>query len=91
MKDENKMSWNYRLYRQDVAPLEGLEREPYFYFVGECYYDDKGEPELHSNMDHNLIAGDTPEEVKETYELIAEAFKAPVIELDSEGEFKDGR
>lgn len=60
------------------------------FFVAECYYDSKGKPELCSTMEHNNVSGGTVAETKETYEQMAEAFKAPVIELDSEGNFKDG-
>lgn len=80
-------AWNYRLFKQ--ATPKSAEGE-YLFFVGECYYDDKGKPELHSQMDHNLINGDSEDEAKEAYSTLAEAFKAPVIELDSEGGFVNG-
>jgi hypothetical protein len=79
------MSWNYRLFKQDTPKsVEGK----YLFFVGECYYDKKGKPELHSGTDHNHAMGNTISETKEAYKLMAEAFKAPVIELDAKGIFK---
>lgn len=87
------MSWNYRLFKQDgktgLKDKHGkaIVVEPFF-FVGECYYDDKHKPEMHSSMDHNQISGDSVEEAREAYDMIAEAFKQPVIELDEKGDFK---
>lgn len=81
------MDWNYRLFKQDTpdaAPSEGNT----LFFVAECYYDENGNPELHSTMEHNHISGSDAEEVKEVYSIIAEAFNAPIIELDKEGNFK---
>lgn len=76
------MSWNYRLFR--------WQTDPDVFFVGECYYGKKGKPELHSLIDHNIVCGDTVAETKETYKLIADAFKAPIIILDKEGNFLEG-
>lgn len=81
------MSWSYRLFKQDTPKAAGTEGR-YVFFVGECYYDDTGKPELHSTMDHNHVCGSSAKETKEIYKMIGEAFKAPVIELDAEGEFK---
>ena len=78
------MSWNYRLFKQSTPKsAEGK----HLFFVGECYYDDDGSPELHSTMDHNHICGSDAKETQEVYEMMSEAFKAPVVELDAEGEF----
>lgn len=82
------MTWNYRLFKQDTP--KSAEGE-HLFFVAECYYDKDGKPDLHSMMDHNLLCGDDEAETKEVYEQMAEAFKAPVIELDEEGEFKSGK
>lgn len=91
--------WNYRLFRQDIHYTEEFvanmrkgipdwEGEKYFFFVGECYYDAEGKPEMHSTMEHNHVTGDSPEEVMEVMEMMTEAFKQPFIELDHEGNFK---
>lgn len=80
------MSWNYRLFKQDTplaAPSQGQE----LFFVGECYYDKDGKPEMHSTMEHNHICGSDAKDTKATYKMIGEAFKQPVIELDEKGEF----
>ena len=79
------MSWNYRVFKQDTP--KGADGK-HLFFVGECYYGEGGKPELHSTMEHNHISGSTKKETKETYGMIAEAFKAPTIELDAEGDFK---
>lgn len=84
------MAWNYRLFKQKT-PLSA-EGE-YLYFVAECYYDKDGKPELHSTADHNHVTGSSPEETHETYKMMHEAFAAPIISLDAEGNFveaKDG-
>lgn len=83
------MTWNYRLFRQPAASDPAGNVGEGFYFVAECYYDAKGKPELHGTMEHNDISGDSIAETKETYHKIAEAFKAPVVHLDSEGNFVD--
>ena len=80
------MSWNYRLFKQDTP--ESAEGE-HLFFIGECYYDKNDKPELHSTMDHNHIAGSSIKEVREVYDMLSEAFDAPVIELDFEGKFKE--
>lgn len=82
------MSWNYRLFKQDNHEVAVKAGEPYLFFVGECYYNDNDEPELHSTMDHNNVNGETEAEVRDTYTQMGEAFRAPVIELDVEGNFK---
>lgn len=79
------MTWNYRLFKQDT-PKSAVGR--HIFFIGECYYNDAGKPDLYSGMDHNELNGDTAEEAKEVYEQMAEAFKQPVIGLDDEGNFK---
>lgn len=76
------MTWNYRLFKQD------LRDSGYFYFVAECYYDHNGKPELHSDMDHNLISADVEEDIEAVYKQISEAFEAPAIPLDIDGNFK---
>lgn len=87
------MSWNNRLFKQDgkTGVVDkygvGIKVDP-FYFVGECYYDKDGNPELHSSTDHNHVTGDTPEDTKEAYKMIGEAFERPVIELAEDGTFK---
>lgn len=79
------MSWNYRLFKQDTPKsAEGK----HLFFVGECYYDENGLPDLHSTMEHNHLCGNNAKETKKVYDMIGEAFKAPVIELDEEGGFK---
>ena len=89
------MSWNYRIFKQDTATLTTKDGSPYggdpFYFIGECYYDDNGKPTLHSEMSHNLLSGETPDEVGESLKMVSEAFNAPVIELDEEGNFKESK
>lgn len=76
------MTWNYRLFKQD------LRDRGYFYFVGECYYDRNGKPDLHSDMDHNLISANAEEDIEAVYKQISEAFEAPMIPLDADGDFK---
>lgn len=79
------MSWNYRLFKQDTPKaVDGK----HLHFVGECYYDENGKPWLHSTMEHNHVCGSSAKETEEVYEMIGEAFKAPVVELDEEGGFK---
>lgn len=79
------MSWNYRLFKQDTPKsVEGEE----LFFVAECYYDKNGKPNMHSTMEHNHVCGDSAKDTEEVYGMIGEAFKQPVIELDSEGNFK---
>lgn len=80
------MTWNYRLFKQDTP--ESAEGD-YLFYVGECYYE-ADRPYMHSDMNHNLLNGDDEAETKLVYEKIAEAYSAPVIELDKEGNFKDG-
>lgn len=60
----------------------------HLFFVGECYYDKDGKPELHSSTDHNHVMGSTAEETHEAYKQMHEAFAAPIIDLDVEGHFK---
>lgn len=79
------MHWNYRLFKQDTPKAADGK---HLYFVAECYYDDKGNPNLHSTMEHNLIYGDDEADTMVVYDKIAEAFTAPVIDLDENGEFK---
>lgn len=89
--------WNYRLFKQDAKLLDYKDKhgkDVYSEtgcFVAECYYDENGNPEMHSTLDHNIVLGDTPEETKETYDMIGEAFRAPVIELDGDGNFKKSK
>lgn len=79
--------WNYRLFKQ-ATPKAAPSQGDYLYFVAECYYDEKGEPKLHSTINHNHVCGSSPKETEEAYKMIGEAFKAPVIELDKRGNFK---
>lgn len=86
------MSWNYRIFKQagktGIKDKNGKEMKvPSFLYIGECYYDDNNKPEMHSTMDHNLLGGDNKKELKEVYDMIAEAFKAPIIKLDEDGKF----
>lgn len=79
------MTWNYRLFKQDTPKAADGK---HIFFIGECYYDEDGKPELHSLMDHNSLVGSNAKETESTYKMIAEAFKTPIIELDAEGDFK---
>ncbi len=79
------MTWNYRLFEQDTPDAV----EDQLFFVAECFYDDNGNPEMHSTMEHNHISGDSAKDTEETYKMIGEAFKQPPIKLDKEGNFKD--
>lgn len=79
------MSWNYRIFKQDTPQAADGK---YILFIGECYYDEDGVPEMHSTLEHNHITGDDEEELKEVYTMVGEAFKAPIVELDESGDFK---
>ena len=80
------MSWNYRIFKQ--ATPQAADGEDLF-FIGECYYKKSGKPELHSTMEHNLLGATDLKELRDTYQRISEAFKAPVIELTETGEFTE--
>ncbi len=89
------MTWNYRIFKQ--AGKTGLKYKngkdiiiPPFMYIGECYYDDKGNPDMHSSMDHNLLGADDLPDLSEVYLKINEAFRAPIIELDEDGGFVGG-
>lgn len=64
--------WNYRviMFRDNL-------NKPYFE-VSEVYYDEKGDIRGWTES-HHLLIGDTPDELKETYEYMASAFEQPVL------------
>jgi len=80
------MPWNYRLFRQDTP--QSFEGD-YLYFVAECYYDAKGKPNMY-NGERQLVGGVSIQEAVDVYTMMNEAFDAPVIRLDAEGNFKKG-
>ena len=61
--------WNYRLVK------EASEMEDYISLC-EVYYDDDKRPAMYCAA---TIGGETIDETKEVYQMIKEAFKAPVL------------
>lgn len=84
------MTWNFRLFKKPKATNKGGD----VYFIGEAYYDEQGNFDggYSENYD-GMLSGLTAEDVKETYDMIGEAFTQPVIELteDSEDESTSSR
>ena len=61
--------WNYRLVK------EITDYEDYISLC-EVYYDEQKRPAMYCQA---TIGGDTIDEAKEVYQMIKEAFKAPVL------------
>lgn len=68
------MYWNYR-----VLQLNNNRNETYFE-VHEVYYDKNDVPTNWAES-HNVLVGDTIEELKESYEYMATAFEMPVLKV----------
>jgi len=79
------MYWNNRVVRTlSRYEHEGQAvAEPYFE-ISEVFYNDKGQP---CGYTSTSIGGETPEEMREVYERMAEAFEHPV--LDAETDFNN--
>ena len=75
------MTWNHRVFRR-VYP--GGPDETTIYFIGECYYDAHGSPEMWSE-DPDGVQGENVEELKFTLESMLKALSRPVLDWD-EGE-----
>lgn len=91
VSDSSFMNWNYRVFEQDVKPVKdkyGNESQNNFTFIGECYYDEQNKPFLHSESDHSVLLGTDLQDLKDQYEMMKEAFDAPVVKLDKDGMFK---
>ena len=68
------MYWNYR-----VLQLNNKENKPYFE-VHEVYYDENDVPYNWAES-HNVLVGDTLDELKESYEYMASAFEMPLLKV----------
>lgn len=68
------MYWNYR-----VLQLKNNRDETYFE-VHEVYYDENEVP-CNWAESHNVVVGDTLDELKESYEYMATAFEMPVLKV----------
>lgn len=77
------VNWNYRLVRVHTPSATSKTH----IYLSEAYYDDGADKDKpHSYTKGDLaIMGETVEEAKEVYDMMAEAFKAPVIDTDADG------
>ncbi len=66
--------WNYRVLKLK----DGLNRP--LYEVYEVYYDDDDQPRAWAES-HNVLVGDTLDELKETYEYMVTAFQQPILKV----------
>jgi hypothetical protein len=66
--------WNYR-----VLMLNNKKNETYFE-VCEVYYDENDIPYNWAES-HNVLVGDTLDELKESYEYISKAFESPILKV----------
>lgn len=78
------MTWSYRVFKRPMTLNTGGTR--YEFFIAEAFYDDDGTFDGgYSDPDENLFwVEESLEELKKTYEHIAEAFKQPVLEVPIE-------
>ncbi len=66
--------WNYRLLKLKDGLNRPLDE------VYEVYYDDNDQPRAWAES-HNLLAAETREELKETYEYMVTAFEQPILKI----------
>lgn len=73
------MAWNYRIVKKQL-------KDEIYFEVCEVYYDEKGKPGSWS-WGHNVLGGESMEDLKDTMNKIQEAMKRPVLEIvgDDEG------
>ena len=76
------MYWNNRVVRTVARYEHGGQAvvEPYFE-ISEVFYNDKGEP---CGYTSTIAGGETPEELREVYEKMAEAFEHPVLDAETD-------
>ena len=67
------MTWNYRIVRHLAADSSE------YYCIHEAYYDRNGQCDALTENGVD-IGGDTIEECQHAYEMMAEAFKLPVLD-----------
>lgn len=67
--------WNNRVVKTKMPDGE------YFYQIHEVFYDDNGKASLCTESGISPC-GDDIDELKKSYEMMAEAFKAPVLDYD---------
>jgi hypothetical protein len=80
------MSWNYRLMRFPV-PAEHSETG-YWHAVHEVYYNENGEPHGHTERKVG-VGGDTPEEVRQAYELMGQSFSKPILHYSEDEGYQE--
>ncbi len=68
------MYWNYR-----VLMLNNKQGGTYFE-VHEVHYDENDVPYAWAES-HNILVGDTLDELKESYEYMSKAFENPVLKV----------
>lgn len=91
VSDSPISTWSYRIFTQDGQPIKdkhGNIKQYDFSFIGECHYNENEEPFMHSGVDNSTLIGENFESLKDQYEMMKEAFDAPVIYLDKNGMFK---
>ena len=71
------MIWNYRVVRK------ASDNEEYF-GIHEVFYNEKKEPYM-VTMEPIAAYGESVEDLLEHYEMMKEAFRAPVLDYDSIG------
>lgn len=75
------MNWNYRLIHQvSGVPGEHAVTLEHIYTIHEVFYDPDGTP-LYCTEKGVNVGGETVEEARRTYALMAEAFGQPVLEM----------
>ncbi len=74
--------WNYRVVRhKETQKYNKKSYATYWYAVHEAYYDDNGFVGA-ITKDPTEPFGEMVSECKESYEMMAEAFKAPILDYD---------
>ena len=71
------MSWNYRLVRTQYPESASGS----LIGIHEVYYDADGRP-IMVTTDPITVIGDTPEEVRQVYDMMAEAFLMPILNAE---------
>ena len=72
------MSWNLRVIKNDA------DEKNEFYFIGEVYYSKNGNLRGYTHSKGVNLLAETESELKKYYEMCAEAFTKPTLNL---GEF----
>lgn len=76
------MTWNYRIMRH-VAKHKGVEYT--HYALHEVYYDEKGKPELWTEVNGTPLVADTPEELIDVLKMMlkdAENCKEDILDYE---------